>query len=270
MIQAALPNSPFLERLHTAARTNRSWLCVGLDPEPAKDVETFLKGIVDATRDLVCCYKPNLAFYVAHGLVGMDALARLREDVPAEIPLLLDAKVGDMDNTMVAYALGYFKAFGFDAVTANPFLGRDSLEPLLAYADRGVFILCKTSNPGSGLIQDVQAGGEALSVRIARLAAQWNAEGHGNLGLVVGATYPAQLSAARAAAPDLPILVPGVGAQGGDLEAAVRAGLDRHQAGLLVSASRAVCYASDRPDFQSAARAVAMSLRDVIEAVRDA
>ena len=262
--------------LEAQSRAN-SLVCVGLDPDPQRlpsrfrdsvaKLRDFNRAIIDATVDLVCCYKPNLGFYVALGLPGIEALLALREDTPAGIPLLLDAKVGDMAHTIAAYARGYFDAWGFDAITANPLQGYDAIEPLLRYHERGVFVLCKTSNPGSGLLLDRQLD-DAVSVTdtIARLAVDWNVSG--NVGLVVGATYPAQLAAVRAIAPQLPILVPGIGAQGGDLEASVRAGLDANGAGLLLSASRSITHASSGDDFQQAARSAALDLRDRINAER--
>jgi orotidine-5'-phosphate decarboxylase len=267
----------FLNLLETAQRRNNSLLCVGLDPDlrrfPAalgqqpSDIRAFNRAIIDATADIVCCYKPNLGFYASHGLPGLEALAALRADVPADIPVLLDCKVGDMANTIAAYARGYFDEWGFDAITTNPFQGYDAAEPLLRYRERGVFVLCKTSNPGSGLLQDrLLDDGSSVSDTVARLAIEWNVAG--NVGLVVGATYPEHLAAARAIAPELPILVPGIGAQGGDVRASTRAGLDARGAGLLLSASRSVTHASSGPDFQEAARASALELRDVINEER--
>lgn len=270
-------DTTFSALLRGAQERNQSLLCVGLDPDVRRfpdgigrrpeSISAFNRAIIEATADLACCYKPNLGFYLAYGLTGVEALIALRRDVPARIPLLLDVKVGDMANTVEAYARGYFDEWGFDALTTHPFQGYDAIEPLLRYQDRGVFILCKTSNSGSGLLQDrVLDDGEIVSDLVARLATDWNVAG--NVGLVVGATYPAQLARTRALAPDLPILVPGVGAQGGDTAAAVRAGLDARGAGLLVNASRAISYASDGRDFQDAARRVALELRDTINAVR--
>lgn len=272
----------FAEKLRAAQARARSLLCVGLDPDPLRFPEVigrrpdaiaaFNRAIIEATSDLAACYKPNLGFYVAWGEVGIRALARLRDDIPAHIPILLDAKVGDIDTTTAAYARGFFDEWRVDAVTANPLLGHDALTPLLERGDRGVFVLCKTSNPGSGLFQDrllaatEHEPAETVSLAAARHAVAWNARG--NVGLVVGATYPAQLAAVRAVAPDLPILVPGIGAQAGDLEAAVRAGVDEHGGGLLLNASRAICYASAGPDFQEAAHAAARGIRDAIERVR--
>src|SRR5438132_10982823 len=234
-----LRTSSFLERLHAAAGANNSWLCVGLDPDPSAvptglALDTFLHGIVDATRDLVCCFKPNLAFFEALGLPGQRLLRDLRAIIPAEIPLLIDAKRGDTPQTMQAYARAIFEDLGADAVTVSPYMGGDSLEPFFAYADRGVFVLCKTSNPGAGEIQDlIVKGGEPLFLRIARRATTWDT--HGTLGLVVGATYPDDVLAVRRAVPSAPILLPGVGAQAGDLERSVRAAVDADGGGALVN-----------------------------------
>lgn len=267
-------------------RRAKSLVCVGLDPDLAKfpahlrGLETraaivrFNAAIVAATRDLVCAYKPNLGFYVAYGIPGLEALVETRRLIPAEMPAILDCKVGDMDNTAARYAKGYFDEWGFDAVTANPFLGEDSLAPFLGHGDRGVFVLCKTSNPGSGDLQDVMVGdadGErALFVTLAERATRWDAIYPAAVGLVVGATYPASLAEVRVIAPDLPILLPGVGAQAGDLEAAVAAGVEARGEGLLVSSSRGVIYAGSGEDFAERARAAALRLRDEVNAVRRA
>jgi orotidine-5'-phosphate decarboxylase len=271
-----LRTSSFLDRLHALARTNKSWLCVGLDPDPAlvpdalktddasEWVARFLLGIVEATRDLVCCYKPNLAFFEALGLPGQLALRALLAAIPAEIPVLADAKRGDTPQTMRAYARAIFEDLNVDAVTCSPYLGGDSLEPFFAYPDRGVFVLCKTSNPGAVEIQDLLVeGGEPLFLRVARRAAMWDK--HGTLGLVVGATYPADVAAVRSVAPRAPILLPGVGAQAGDLEHAVQAGADAEGASAIVNASRTILYAGrGSADWQTAARAEAERLRNAI------
>ncbi len=267
----------FVDKLRSAQEANRSLLCVGLDPDPARfpdavgkspeSIVAFNRAIIDATSDLACCYKPNLGFYLSYGALGVESLAQVRRDIPAHIPVLLDAKFGDMDITSVGYARAAFETWNFDALTVNPFLGHDALMPFLSYQDRGIFILAKTSNPGSGLLQDRRLDDDTtVTMAVVNHANQWNTAG--NVGLVVGATYPAQMAEIRAAAPDLPILVPGVGAQGGDLEAAVRAGLDANGAGIIVSTSRAICYASSGSDYQDAARATALALRDQIEAAR--
>jgi orotidine-5'-phosphate decarboxylase len=269
-----LRTSTFQERLQAAARANNSWLCVGLDPDPSAvptglALDAFLHGIVDATRDLVCCFKPNLAFFEALGLSGQRLLRDLRAIIPAAIPLLIDAKRGDTPQTMQAYARAIFDDLDADAVTVNPYLGGDSLEPFFAYADRGVFVLCKTSNPGAGELQDLRVdGSEPLFVRVARLATGWDK--HGTLGLVVGATYPSDVARVREVAPRAPILLPGVGAQAGDLERSVQAGLDASGGGTIVNASRSVLYASSGADWRTAARTEAQRLRDAINAARSA
>ncbi len=270
----------FRERLDGAVVANGSLLCVGLDPEMAKlpaalralpveeALTTFLYGIIAATADLVCCYKPNLAFYLAHGAAGWNALLRLRETIPAQIPMLLDAKYGDIGSTAEMYARAAFDVVRADAVTVSPYVGGDALAPFFARDDRAAFVLCKTSNPGSGDLQDLSlASGEPVSLRIAARIRDWGTA-RNNVGAVVGATYPAEMAAIRATIPDAPILVPGIGAQGGDLEGAVRAGVDSHGAGILVSASRSVLYASSGDDYADAARAEAVRLRDAINAAR--
>jgi orotidine-5'-phosphate decarboxylase len=270
-----LGTTSFLERLHAAARANDSWLCVGLDPDPATlphglTLDEFLRGVVDATRDLVCCYKPNLGFFEALGLAGHTSLRTLLEVLPSDIPVLVDAKRGDTPQTMRAYARALFDDLGADAVTLSPYLGGDSLEPFFNYADRGVFVLCKTSNPGAGEIQDLlvrgQNGDEPLFVRVARQATAWDR--HGTLGLVVGATYPADVARVRQIAPNAPILLPGVGAQAGDLERSVQAGMDAAGGGAIVNASRSILYASSGPDWQTAARTEAQRLRAAINLAR--
>jgi len=265
-----------MRKFRDSWRRTGSMLCVGLDPvlerfpdalgKHPSALRTFNREIIQATSEFACCYKPNLGFYLPFGHAGLDALMALREDVPAEIPILLDAKVGDIDTTSEAYAQAYFDAWGFDGVTAQPFLGHDSLAPLIARRDRGVFVLAKTSNPGSGFLQDELIDGRPVSQRVAEAAVEWNT--HGNVGLVAGATYPEQLREIRRVAGDLPILVPGIGAQAGDLEAAVRNGLDSEGYGLLINASRAICYASSGSDFAEAAHQAARRLRDEIEVAR--
>ena len=248
---------------------------MGLDPDPDQlpagvALETFLLGIVEATHDLVCCYKPNLAFFEAYGLAGQVALRKLRRSLPADVPVLVDAKRGDTPQTMRAYARAVFDDLDADAVTVNPYLGGDSLAPFFEYADRGVFVLCKTSNPGAGEIQDLAvpglSGSEPLFLHVARHALTW--AGHGTLGLVVGATYPSDVAAVRAIAPDAPILLPGVGAQAGDLEQSVQAAVDRVGGGAIVNVSRSLLYASHGADWPTAARAEADRVRSAINAAR--
>lgn len=264
--------SHFTYALRAAAERNRSHLCIGLDPTrlPAQFTNAedglydFCMAIVEATANLACAFKPNIAFFEAHGPVGISALRRLIADMPRSVPVIVDAKRGDIGSTAAAYAQAIFDQLGADAVTLSPYLGGDALAPFLAYADKGCFILCKTSNPGSGDLQDLQlASGEPLYMAVARKAREaWNT--HGNAGLVVGATYPEILAQVRAECPGLPILVPGVGTQGGDLAAAARAACDADGGGLLINASRGIMYAGDGPDFAQAARAEALRLRDAI------
>jgi orotidine-5'-phosphate decarboxylase len=276
----------FLGKVSRRWHEGRTLLCVGLDPELDKlptsqdaDVETaivtFNMAIIDATADLVCAYKPNVAFYERHGAAGWNALARTLAYVHThypDVPVLVDAKRGDMGNTMQAYADAVFDILDADAVTLHSYLGGDALHPFLKRADRGCFILSHTSNPGASEFQDLtlrRADGteEPLYLAVARaVAQQWNASG--NCGLVVGATYPEQLRMVRQAVGDLPLLIPGIGAQGGDLEAVISVGLDSRGAGLLISASRSIIFASSGADFADAARREAQRLRDAIEGLR--
>ena len=267
-----------MELLRDASRRNASLLCVGLDPDPRRipaafqsngdPILAFCMAIVEATADLVCAFKPNIAFFEALGPAGLATLRHLIAAMPRDIPVIVDAKRGDIGASAAAYATGIFEQLGADAVTLSPYLGGDALEPFLRYADKGAFVLCKTSNPGSGDLQDLElASGEPLYMAVARRAQQeWNT--HGNAGLVVGATYPQVLAQVRAACPDLPLLVPGVGAQGGELGAATRAAVDRHGAGALINASRSILYASAGADFADAARQEALRLRDEINTAR--
>jgi orotidine-5'-phosphate decarboxylase len=264
----------FRERLRHVSEANRTLLCVGLDPDPAStavpDVADFNRAIVDATADLVCAYKPNLAFYEALGSAGIVALektvAHIRERAP-DVVVIADAKRGDMASSSARYARALFETWGFDAATVNGYQGGEALEPFLSYEDKGVFVLCKTSNPGASEFQDiVLASGRRLFEEVACRASKWNTRG--NVGLVVGATYPDDLATVRGICPDMPVLLPGVGAQGGDLEASVRAGVDDDGRGLVVSSSRGVIYASREPaDFATAARSAAVELRSRIAAV---
>ena len=269
-----------LDRLPRSVRGRQTELLVKERDSDAVQAEgalvTFNQAIVDATADLVCAFKPNSAFYEAHGPAGLRALIRTITYIHTrypEVPVLLDAKRGDIGSTNAAYARAAFEVCGADAITLQPYLGREALKPFLDHAGHGCFILCRTSNPGAGEFQDarVRAAGETteepLFLTVARrVAEEWNTRG--NCGLVVGATYPAELRQVRARAGDLPILVPGIGAQGGDLEATVRAGLDSQGYGLMLSASRSVIYASGELDFARAARREAQRLRAEIERVR--
>lgn len=267
----------FVEKLLSASRTNRSLVCVGLDPDPAlmpvKDVFEFNKAIIDATADLVCVYKPNIAFYEAMGIDGLMALEKTVKYIPKGIPIICDAKRGDIGNTSKAYARALFETMDFDAATVNPYLGHDSLDSFLQYGDKGVIILCKTSNPGSADFQEleVKLPGTERSMKlyemVAEKALEWNTRG--NVGLVVGATFPSELERVREICPDLFILIPGIGAQAGDLEGAVKSGVDAQGEKAIISSSRQILYASKGKDYASAARKAALKLRDDINSIRN-
>lgn len=222
----------------------------------------------------MCAYKPNLGFYLAHGVAGLDALEATRRLIPPSIPVILDAKVGDVDSTAVAYATGIFDTLAFDAVTVNPYLGEDALAPFLSRAGQGVFVLCKTSNPGSGDLQDLEvrssAGTQRLYLTVADRVAAWSTRWPASLGLVVGATFPTELAAIRERCQDLPILLPGVGSQAGDLAASLAAGLDASGGGLVISSSRSIIYAgTDGPEsWSEAVRSAALAARDAINMIR--
>lgn len=270
----------FMQALRTRWKQANSLVCVGLDPEPAKfpaqfannpdAVFAFCRDIVDATAPYVCAFKPQIAHFAALG--AEDALQRLIAHIHAAhpgIPVILDSKRGDIGSTAQHYASEAFDRFDADAVTANPYLGRDSLQPFLDRADRGVVILCRTSNPGAGDLQDlvVSSDGRPLYQHVAeKIARDWNS--HGNCALVVGATWPAQLKEVRAIVGDVPFLVPGVGAQGGDVEAVVSNAKTADGTGLIVSSSRAVLYASADDDYAQAAANEARRLRDEINRYR--
>jgi len=268
----------FVEQLKHAWARNDSLVCVGLDPElerfpaqlsgHASPIFQFNRAIIDATADLVCAYKPQFAHYAAYE--AEDQLERTIEYIHQHhpgIPVILDAKRGDVGNTASRYAIEAFERYGADAVTVNPYLGTDSLEPFLAYEDRGVIVLCRTSNPGAGDLQDLDTGGHKLFEVVAQLAAtRWNTRG--NCALVVGATYPKELARVRALTGDMPFLVPGVGAQGGDVEAVIRNGQTTTGDGLMVSSSRAILYAASDDTWIEAARTATRRLRDQINQYR--
>lgn len=263
----------FREKLAGASERNKSLLCIGLDPDPSllkgTPVAPFIQSIIDATSDLVCAYKPNLAFFEALGIGGMQTLLEAIRGVPAHVPIIADAKRGDIGNTARFYAQALFDVYDFDAATVNVYGGRDAVEPFLEYAGRGVLLWCRSSNPGAEDIQDLQlAGGRALYEEVAELANRWNV--HGNVGLVVGATWPEQMERVRAICPDLPILAPGVGAQEGALADSLRAGLDSNGGGMIINVSRQVLYSSSGDDYAKAARRKAQELRDEINLHRDA
>jgi orotidine-5'-phosphate decarboxylase len=266
----------FHEKLETAWERSGSLLCIGLDPDPAlmaiDDVAAFNIAIIEATSDLVCAYKPNVAFYEALGPErGYAALRKTLAAIPPHVIRLADAKRGDVTNTARAYAKAIFDELGFDACTVNPYVGYDSTEPWIERPEKGAIVLCRTSNPGAADLQDLRVeaenGARPLYEIVAEKARSWDV--HGNIGLVVGATYPDELRRIRQLCPEMPILVPGIGAQQGELAASVRAGIDARGRGLLVSASRGVTYASKGADFAEAARREAMRLRGEINSVRE-
>jgi len=261
----------FIEKLTKVSQKNKSLLCIGLDPDPERmpdkvSVFEFNKAIIEATADLVCAYKLNLAFYEALGNEGLDALKQTVSYIPDEIPAIGDAKRGDIGNTARAYARSIFDNFNFDATTVNPYLGFDSVEPFIRYREKGVFILCRTSNAGAGDFQDLRTEIDGrfrpLFEIVAMKVSQWNK--HGNLGLVVGATYPEELKLIRQSHPDIPLLIPGIGAQGGDLASAIRYGVDSQGEKAIINSSRQIIYASPGKDFAQAARRAATELRDQI------
>lgn len=264
----------FIQKLEQAWERSRSLVCVGLDPDlgrlpkhlprNAQGVLAFHRAIIDATHDLVCAYKPQIAYFAAEGMEGTLAatIDYIRERAP-QVPVILDAKRGDIGSTAEQYAREAFERYRADAVTVNPYMGGDTLEPFLRHADRGVVILCRTSNPGAGDFQDLDVNGRPLFEIVAeRAATQWNSAG--NCLLVVGATWPRQLARVRAIVGDMPLLVPGVGTQGGDVEKLVRAGRTSAGAGLLINSSRAILYASREADFATAARAATLDLQQLI------
>jgi orotidine-5'-phosphate decarboxylase len=281
----------FYQRLNSAWQKSDSMLCVGLDPDVSRlpksmrgsvtDIEKFCKAIVDATGDLVCAFKPQIAYFSAVG--AEKQLENICEYIRAKFPdvvLILDAKRGDIGDTAALYAREAFSRYGADAVTVNPYLGTDSLEPFLATPGKGTIVLCRTSNTGSSEFQSLTTDGEPLYVRVARTAAEkWRAIGE--CALVVGATYPDELAQVRAIVGDMPILVPGIGAQGGDVNAVIRAGTTRprlstasqsaatpttSRRGLIINSSRAILYASDGDNFAIAARNAALATRTAINA----
>ncbi|HXZ95209.1 MAG TPA: orotidine-5'-phosphate decarboxylase [Dehalococcoidia bacterium] len=260
----------FTDKLLNASRKNKSWLCIGLDPDPelmpAVDVLQFNQAIIEATSDLVCAYKPNLAFYEALGTEGSAILERTVKYIPGHIAVIADAKRGDIGNTGKAYAKALFSVLGFDAATVNPYLGYDSIEPFINYQDKGIFILCRTSNKGAADFQDLHINGLPLYEAVAQKAREWDI--HGNIGLVVGATYPEELKKVRSICPEMPLLIPGIGAQGGDLASAVGYGVDTRGEKAIINVSRQILYASKEKDFAQAARNIAEKIRGQINDYR--
>lgn len=251
-----------IEKLKQIQLKHSSMLCVGLDIDPKrvpsqfnsnpKGLFDFTKEIINATKDLVAAYKPNLAFFEAMGVDGLSLLKVICQKIPEDICIILDAKRADIGNTSAHYAAALFKQYNADWVTVNPYLGHDSIRPFLDYKDRGVFILCLTSNPGSVDFQTLNCDGEPLYMRVCEKALQWNS--NNNVGLVVGATHPDKLARIRQSAADMPLLIPGIGAQGGALERAVMDGSANFTRPALLNVSRSVLYASDGEDFAAKAR----------------
>jgi orotidine-5'-phosphate decarboxylase len=273
----------FLDKLLAASRAQNSLLCVGLDPEldrlpaqlhdmpTARAIAYFCRAIIEATAPYVCAFKPNLAFFEVLGPEGMYIFQEVLQAIPEHIPVIVDAKRGDLGNTARNYAAAVFEVYGCDAVTVNPYLGYDSVALFLAYHEKGVFLLCRTSNPSARDFQDVLVYGGDGQVRplyeiVAQRVQSWNKAG--NCGLVVGATYPQELRTIRAMCPDMPILIPGVGAQGGDLEASVVAGVDAFGEKAIIAVSRAVLFASKGMDFATSAANEARVLRNRVNEVR--
>ena len=276
----------FMNSLRAAWAQRDSLLCVGLDPDPARfpvhlrqgkegsdvrsrEIFEFCRGIVDATADIVCCFKPQIAYFAAQAAEAplVDLIRYIHDRYP-HVPVILDAKRGDIGSTAEHYATEAFKRFNADAVTVNPYMGRDSVEPYLAYQDKGVILLCRTSNRGGSDLQFLDVGGgERLFERVARLVAEdWNVSG--NCALVVGATFPAEIARVRALTGDMPLLIPGIGAQGGDIAATVKAGCTQGRDGLMISSSRAILYAGAGEDYAEEARRVALETRLLINQYR--
>ena len=270
----------FMHTLNAAWHDRNSLLCIGLAPDRARfpahlrdqpeAIFTFCKAIVDATADLVCSYKPQIAYFAARRAEDqLQALIAHIHNAHPTIPVILDAKRGDIGSTAEQYAIEAFERFQADALTVNPYMGRDSIEPYLAYGDKGIILLCRTSNPGGSDLQFLDVGGEKLYERLARLvSSDWNQSGQ--CALVVGATFPDEIARVRELTGEMPLLVPGIGAQGGDIEATVRAGCTANGNGLLINSSRAILYAGKGEDFAEAARRVALDTRDAINAWRPA
>jgi orotidine-5'-phosphate decarboxylase len=267
----------YLEKLKTIQEQNNSWLCVGLDPDPQKlrvdwlkwdePILPFNKAIINATADLVCAYKPNLGFYLQWGAAGIIALERTIAYIPRHIPIIIDCKTGDIGHTQAAWAAGLYDEWGVDAVTVNPYLGSETVLAMIgSRPDKAVYILSRTSNRSATDFQGDLRQGEGLAANVLRQSQQWSTAGH--KGYVVGATYPEELAVARQLAPDANFLVPGIGAQGGDLATAVTHGPDS-LAGPVINSSRGIIYAGAGPDFAEKARAAATAVRDEINALRD-
>ena len=273
-------SNTFIQQLQYAWASQGSMLCVGFDPDPKRlptklqgkpeGIYEFCREIADATADTVCSFKPQFAYFASQRAEAqLEKLIRYLKDKYPHIPVILDSKRGDIGSTADHYALEAFERYGADAVTVNPYMGFDTIEPYLKHAGKGVIILCRTSNPGGSDLQflNVSPHGEPLYLHVAKLAAQeWNTSGQ--ISLVVGATFPEEIGKVRAIIGDIPLLIPGIGAQGGDIEATVRAGgiANKPGAGMMINSSRAILYASSGNDFAQAARKVAIATRDALRA----
>ena len=266
----------YLEKLKSIQEKNQSWLCIGLDPDPIKlrvdglkwdePILPFNKAIIDATADLVCAYKPNLGFYLQWGAAGIIALERTIAYIPSHIPIILDCKTGDIGHTQAAWGNGLFDEWQVDAITINPFVGSESVIPMIGNRpDKAIYMLARTSNPSAVDFQGDLQEKTGLSAEVLRQSQSWQTSGH--KGYVVGATYPSELAIARELAPDANFLIPGIGAQGGNLKAAVEFGPDA-VAGPVISSSRGIIYASMQQNFADAARNAALKLREQINQMR--
>ena len=273
-------SNTFNQQLQSAWASQGSMLCVGFDPDPKRlplslqgkpeGIYEFCREIADATADLVCAFKPQFAYFASQRAEAqLEKLIKHLKDKHPHIPVILDSKRGDIGSTADHYALEAFDRYGADAVTVNPYMGFDTIEPYLQHAGKGVIVLCRTSNPGGSDLQflNVAPNGEPLYLHVAKLAAQqWNSSGQ--ISLVVGATFPEEIAKVRAIVGDMPLLIPGIGAQGGDIDATVSAGkiAGKPGAGMIINSSRAILYASSGSDFAQAAREVATSTRDALRA----
>ena len=273
-------SNTFNQQLQSAWASQGSMLCVGFDPDPKRlppslqgkpaGIFEFCRDIADATADLVCAFKPQFAYFASQRAEAqLEKLVRHLKDKYPHIPVILDSKRGDIGSTADHYALEAFERYGADAITVNPYMGFDTIEPYLKHAGKGVIVLCRTSNPGGSDLQflNVSPNGEPLYLHVAKLAAtQWNRSGQ--IGLVVGATFPEEIAKVRAIVGEMPLLIPGIGAQGGDIEATVKAGSisGKPGTGMIINSSRAILYASSGNDFAQAARNVAQSTRDALRA----
>ncbi len=273
-------SNTFTQQLQSAWASQGSMLCVGFDPDPKRlplslqgkpeGIYEFCREIADTTADLVCAFKPQFAYFASQRAEAqLEKLIKHLKDKYPHIPVILDSKRGDIGSTADHYALEAFDRYGADAVTVNPYMGFDTIEPYLKHAGKGVIVLCRTSNPGGSDLQflNVAPDGEPLYLHVAKLAAQqWNSSGQ--ISLVVGATFPEEIAKVRAIVGDMPLLIPGIGAQGGDIDATVSAGkiANKPGTGMIINSSRAILYASSGADFSQAARAVAVSTRDALRA----